>query len=97
MFATATVFARRLRRTALLVTELGDRGRWTVVFSSLERLAMHAGECDSLSTTGDDFMELVPEGVAAMLDPDDEHRFPVFSKVLPVDSVARMWAGKSRD
>ncbi|UUV32265.1 SseB family protein [Amycolatopsis roodepoortensis] len=96
VFATSTVYARRPRRTALLVTELGDRGRWTVVFSSLDRLAVHAGECDYLSTTGDDFMELVPEGVAVMLDPDDGHRFPVLSKAAPADFVARMRIGKPR-
>ncbi|WP_125677260.1 SseB family protein [Amycolatopsis sp. WAC 04182] len=96
VFATATVYARRLRRTALLVTELGERGRWTVVFSSLDRLALHAGECDYLSATGADFMELVPEGVAVMVDPDDDHRFPVLSKAVPADFVARVWAGKSR-
>lgn len=97
VFATATVFARRPRRTALLVTELGERGRWTVVFSSLDRLAMHAGECDYLSATGADFMELVPEGIAVMVDPDDEHRFPVLSRVAPADFVAQVWSGKSRD
>ncbi|MFI7121951.1 SseB family protein [Amycolatopsis sp. NPDC049868] len=97
VFSIATVFARRPRRTALLVTELGDRGRWTVVFSSLDRLAMHAGECDYLSATGADFMELVPEGVAVMVDPDDDHRFPVLSRVAPADFVARVGAATSRD
>ncbi|WP_052120444.1 SseB family protein [Amycolatopsis sp. MJM2582] len=97
VFASALVFARRPQGTALLVTELGDRGRWTVVFSSLDRLAMHAGECDYLSATGADFMELVPDGVAVMVDPDDDHRFPVLSRVAPADFVARVWAAKSRD
>ncbi|MEU3771543.1 SseB family protein [Amycolatopsis keratiniphila] len=93
VFTSATVFARRPSRTALLVTELGERGQWTVVFSSLDRLAVHAGECDYLSTTGADFMELVPDGVAVMVDPDDDHRFPVISKAAPADFVARLWAG----
>jgi hypothetical protein len=58
VFVNAVVFARRSQRSALLVTELGERGRWTVVFLSLTRLTAHAGECEYLSTTGADFLEL---------------------------------------
>ncbi|AUI58984.1 hypothetical protein B1H26_21870 [Amycolatopsis sp. BJA-103] len=89
------MFARRPPRPALLVAELGAMGRWTLVFSSLGRLALHAGECDYLSTTGEDFIELVPEGIAVMLDPYDEHRFPVLSRVASPEFVTHMWLRQS--
>jgi hypothetical protein len=63
-----------------------------VVFSTLERLAAHAGECDYFATTGADLLELVPPGVGLMVDPDDQHRFPVLSRMAPPDVVARTWA-----
>ncbi|WP_372667144.1 SseB family protein [Amycolatopsis kentuckyensis] len=91
-FGGAMVYAQRPEQPALLVTELGSRGRWTVVFSTLERLASHAGDCDFLTTTGADFLELVPPGVGLMVDPDDGHRFPILSRVAPPDVVARVWA-----
>jgi hypothetical protein len=60
-----------------------------VVFSTLERLAAHAGECDYFATTGADLLELVPPGVGLMVDPDDQHRFPVLSR-----GCAHMGAGR---
>jgi hypothetical protein len=91
-FAGAMVYVQRPEQPALLVTDLGERGRWMVVFSTLERLAAHAGECDYFATTGADLLELVPPGIGLMVDPDDEHRFPVLSRVAPPDVVARAWA-----
>jgi UDP-N-acetyl-D-mannosaminuronic acid transferase (WecB/TagA/CpsF family) len=84
--------AQRPERPALLVTDLGERGRWMVVFSTLERLAAHSGECDYFATTGADLLELVPTGIGLMVDPDDDHRFPIVSRVAPPDVVARVWA-----
>jgi len=92
VFAGAVVYARRPEKPGLWVADLGERGRWMVVFSTLERLARHAGECDYLSTTGADLLELVPPGIGLMVDPDDEHRFPVLSRMAPPDVVARTWA-----
>jgi hypothetical protein len=78
----------------LLVTDLGDQGRWTVAFSTIERLAAYAGECDYFSTSGADLLELIPPGVGLMVDPEDEHRFPVLSRMAPPDVVARAWSQK---
>jgi hypothetical protein len=91
-FAGTVVYAQRPERPALLVTDLGERGRWMVVFSTLKRLAAHAGECDYFATTGGDLLELVPPGVGLMVDPDDEHRYPVLSRMAPPDVIARAWA-----
>lgn len=86
------MYAQRPEQPALLVTELGSRGRWTVVFSTLERLAAHVGDCDFLATTGADFLELVPPGIGVMVDPDDGHRLPILARMAPPDVVARVWA-----
>ena len=91
VFAGALVYAQRPPQPGLLVIDLGERGRWMVVFSTLERLARHAGECDYFATTGADLLELVPPGVGVMVDPDDEHRFPILSRMAPPDVVARAW------
>ncbi|WP_218952256.1 SseB family protein [Amycolatopsis anabasis] len=81
-FVEATVYAQRPERPGVLVADVPGRGLWTVVFSRLERLAAYAGECEYLSTTGADFLDLVPDGVAVMVDPDDEHRFPVLAELM---------------
>lgn len=91
-FAGTVVFARRPERPALLVADLGDQGRWMVAFSTVERLAAYAGECDYFSTSGADLLELIPPGVGLMVDPGDEHRFPVLARMAPPDVVARAWS-----
>lgn len=90
-FATATVYARRTERPGVWVTEVPGRGRWTVVFSRLGRLAAHVGDCEYLSTTGADFLELAPSGVGVMFDPDDHHRFPVLARVASPREVSQAW------
>lgn len=92
VFAGTAVFAQRPERPALLVTDLGARGRWMVAFSTIERLAAYAGECDYFSTTGADLLELISPGIGLMVDPEDEHRFPVLSRMAPPDVVARTWS-----
>ncbi|WP_158309637.1 SseB family protein [Saccharopolyspora spinosa] len=62
------------------------------MFSQWERLAAHAGECDYLATTGADFLDLVPEGVGVMLDPADEHRFPVLTRMASAQQIDQAWA-----
>jgi hypothetical protein len=87
-----TIYAERPPRPGVLVTDIPGQGRWTLAFSTLERLAENAGECDYLATTGDDFLdELVPDGVAVMLDPADEHRFPVLTRALPAEQIPVAW------
>jgi hypothetical protein len=91
-FVSALVYAQRPEQPALLVTDLGERGKWMAVFTTLERLAAHVGECDYFTTTGADLLELVPPGVGLMVDPDDAHRFPVLSRIAPPELIARAWA-----
>ncbi len=95
-FATAVVYAQRSEEPALLVADLGERGRWMAVFSTPERLIAHLGDCDCFATTGADLLELVPPGVGLMVDPDDVHRFPVLSRLAPQELVTRMWAQVAR-
>lgn len=91
-FAGARVFVRRPEKPGLLVMDLAERGRWMVAFSTLARLAVYEGECDYFATTGADVLELIPPGVGLMVDPDDEHRFPVLVRMAPPDVLARAWS-----
>lgn len=91
VFDEATVYAERPRQPGVLVWDAGERGRWTVVFSDLQRLAAHAGACSYLTTTGADFLQLVPEGTGVMLDPNDEHRFPVLARMASPQQLAAAW------
>lgn len=91
-FAGANVFVRRPEQPGLLVMDLAERGRWMVAFSTLARLAAYEGECDYFATTGADLLELIPPGVGLMVDPDDQHRFPVLARMAPPDALARAWA-----
>lgn len=91
VFAVSVVWAKRPPRPGVLVTEIPGRGAWTLTFSSLERLAAHSGECDYLSTTGADLLDLVPFGVGVMVDPDDEHRFPVLTRMASAEAVSQVW------
>ncbi|MFC4081777.1 hypothetical protein [Amycolatopsis samaneae] len=95
-FATAVVYAERSEQPGLLVTELGEHGQWMRVFSTPQRLYAHAGECPYFFTTGADLLELVPPGVGVMVDPDDEHRFPVLSRLAPPEVVAQAWSRLAR-
>ena len=48
VFGETTVYAERTQQPGVLVWDAGERGRWTVVFSQLQRLAAHAGACSYL-------------------------------------------------
>lgn len=91
-FAGAVVYAERREQPGLLVSDLGERGRWMPVFSTPARLYAHAREVPYFFTTGADLLELVPPGVGVMVDPDDEHRFPVLSRLAPPEVVAQAWS-----
>lgn len=90
-FNKATVYAERPPRPGVVVWDAGERGRWTVVFSQLQRLAAHAGACSYLAATGTDFLELVPDGVGVMLDPNDEYRFPVLTRMASPQQLSAAW------
>jgi hypothetical protein len=92
-FTDARVYMQRPAEPGrLLVADLGDRGSWMVAFSTLARLGRHVGVCDYFATTGADLLELVPPGVGVMVDPGDEHRFPVLARMAPPDLITRAWA-----
>ncbi|KAA5837263.1 SseB family protein [Saccharopolyspora hirsuta] len=90
-FAKAVVFAQRPEKPGVFVSDLERRGRWTVAFSTQERLASHAGECDYMSMPGAVFLELVPPGVGVMVDPEDEHRLPLLPRVDDFFALEREW------
>lgn len=91
-FASAVVWAQRTERPGLLVTDTGSRGRWMPVFSTPDRLAAHVGDGYCFAATGAELLSLVPLGVGLMLDPDDEHRFPILARVAPAGDIASAWA-----
>ena len=76
VFRRATVYAERPPNPGLMVVDVSERGRWAPVFSSLDRLAAHAGECDYQAMSGADLLELLPPATGVILDPRDEHRGP---------------------
>lgn len=90
-FAKAIVYVRRPGNPGVFVTQVPGQGRWTLAFSSLERLAAHAGGCEYVSMPGADLLGLVPAGVGVMVDPADEHRFPVLTRVEGPDVLLREW------
>jgi hypothetical protein len=76
VFAQATVFGVMPDRPGVWAAEIPGRGRWTSVFSTVERLTAYAGDCQFFSTTGADLIAQLPQGVGLILDPRDDHRCP---------------------
>ncbi len=70
------------------MVEVEGRGTWTFVFSTPQRLAAHYGDCDLYATTGADLLEQLPVGVGVMLDPDDDHRTPILTRMVPPKILA---------
>ena len=62
------LYFQRPEEPGFLVAET-DEGPLVPVFTSWERLALFAGACDWASTTAEDLVELLPEGVRAVVDP----------------------------
>lgn len=91
-FGSAVVWALRTGQPGLLVTDTGSRGRWMPVFSTPERLVAYAADGFFFSCPGAELLSLVPPGIGLMLDPDDEHRFPILARMAPPDGVASAWA-----
>ena len=75
VFAAGRVYAPRPAHPAppglVAVGEPG--GGHVLVFTSLDELGRQAGECDWLSTTGDDLLALVPDGYGVLVDAAGEH------------------------
>ncbi|GAA2090936.1 hypothetical protein GCM10009801_56270 [Streptomyces albiaxialis] len=62
------LYFQRPEEPGFLVAET-EGGPLVPVFTSWERLALFAGACDWASTTAEDLVELLPEGVRALVDP----------------------------
>ncbi len=62
------LYFQRPDEPGFLVSETQE-GPVVPVFTSLERLALFAGVCAWASTTLEDVLELLPEGVRALVDP----------------------------
>ncbi|XTP11115.1 SseB family protein [Streptomyces albus subsp. chlorinus] len=65
---TARLYFQRPKEPGFLVSET-EGGPVVPVFTSWERLGLFAGACDWASTTAEDLVELLPEGVRALVDP----------------------------
>lgn len=89
-FATATVYGQRPSTPGVLVAELEGQGKWTLVFSTLERLAGYAGDCTYFATTGADLLEQLPTGIGVMFDAGDQHRRPIVTNMLPPEQLNAM-------
>ncbi|WP_106177738.1 hypothetical protein [Prauserella shujinwangii] len=77
-FARATVYAERLPdRPGVVASDLPGKGRWVLVFSTLERLERQLGEVPWLSTTGVDLLDQLPHGLGVLLDVCEEHGLPL--------------------
>ncbi|MGW1848227.1 SseB family protein [Streptomyces sp. NPDC001966] len=63
----ARLYFQRPESPGFFVSETVD-GPVVPVFTSWEGLALFAGACDWASTTAEDLVELLPEGVRALVD-----------------------------
>ncbi|UNS98618.1 SseB family protein [Streptomyces tubbatahanensis] len=71
---TVRLYFRRPETPGFLVAETSE-GPVVPVFTSWERLALFAGACGWASTTAEDLVGLLPEGVRALVDPLGEQPF----------------------
>ncbi|MFE9334050.1 SseB family protein [Streptomyces sp. NPDC006925] len=71
---SARLYFQRPENPGFLVAETVD-GPVVPVFTSWEQLALFAGVCDWASTTAEDLVDLLPDGVRALVDPLGEHPF----------------------
>jgi len=78
---SARLYFQRPERPGFLVAETAD-GPVVPVFTSWERLALFAGVCEWASTTAEDLVELLPEGVQALVDPLGPRPFLLVTEVL---------------
>ncbi|MFI2352501.1 SseB family protein [Streptomyces sp. NPDC019443] len=68
------LYFQRPEQPGFLVSET-EAGPLVPLFTSVERLALFAGACAWASTTVADIVELLPEGVRALVDPLGERPF----------------------
>ncbi|MEU8824022.1 SseB family protein [Streptomyces sp. NPDC048636] len=72
---TARLHFQRPEKPGFLVSETAEAGPVVPVFTTLEGLALFAGACSWASTTAEDLVGLLPEGVRAFVDPLGERPF----------------------
>lgn len=68
------LYFQRPEQPGFLVSQT-ESGPLVPLFTSVERLALFAGACAWASTTVADILELLPEGVRALVDPLSERPF----------------------
>ena len=68
------LYFRRPEHPGFFVSETVE-GPMVPVFTSWEGLALFAGACEWASTSAEDVLELLPEGVSALVDPLGPHPF----------------------
>lgn len=78
----ARLYFQRPEDPGFLVSETAEGGPFVPVFTSLEGLARFAGACGWASTTAEDLVGLLPEGVRALVDPLGEHPFLLDARTL---------------
>ncbi|WP_251982774.1 SseB family protein [Streptomyces violaceusniger] len=78
---SARLYFQRPDEPGFLVSDTAQ-GPVVPVFTSLERLALFAGPCGWASTTVEDLVELLPEGVCALVDPLSPRAFVLDTEAL---------------
>ncbi|MEU5027170.1 SseB family protein [Streptomyces milbemycinicus] len=78
----ARLYFERPEHPGFLVSETAEAGPLVPVFTSLEGLARFAGACGWASTTVEDLVGLLPEGVRALVDPLGKHPFLLDAQTL---------------
>ncbi|MER7795580.1 SseB family protein [Streptomyces sp. NPDC097640] len=78
----ARLYFQRPEEPGFLVSETAEAGPLVPVFTSLEGLARFAGACGWASTTVEDLVGLLPEGVRALVDPLGKRPFLLDAEVL---------------
>ncbi|MFS7873682.1 SseB family protein [Streptomyces asiaticus] len=78
---SARLYFQRPDEPGFLVSET-EQGPVVPVFTSLERLALFAGPCGWASTTVEDLVELLPEGMRALVDPLGPRAFVLDTEAL---------------
>ncbi|WP_247616984.1 SseB family protein [Streptomyces sp. MK37H] len=78
----ARLYFQRPEEPGFLVSETAEDGPLVPVFTSIEGLARFAGACGWASTTVEDLVGLLPEGVRALVDPLGERPFLLDARTL---------------
>ncbi|MFG2983114.1 SseB family protein [Streptomyces sp. NPDC048258] len=78
---SARLYFQRPDEPGFLVCET-EEGPVVPVFTSCEALGLFAGPCGWASTTVEDLVELLPEGVRALVDPLGPRTFVLDAKAL---------------